>query len=103
MDRFTKGRGSYREIDMLWELTKEMEGHTICALADAAAWPIQGLLRHYRPTVEARMEEFQAKSGAVMYGGELASDLQPGLARPSNMNSPTPSQRLPNPMESSQS
>lgn len=42
MERFSEGRGSLREIDMLWELTREMEGHTICALADAAAWPIQG-------------------------------------------------------------
>jgi NADH:ubiquinone oxidoreductase subunit F (NADH-binding) len=36
------------EIDMLWELTKQIEGHTICALGDAAAWPVQGLIRHFR-------------------------------------------------------
>ncbi|KAH0552189.1 ndufv1NADH dehydrogenase flavoprotein subunit 1 [Cotesia glomerata] len=36
------------EIDMLWELTKQIEFHTICALADGAAWPVQGLIRHFR-------------------------------------------------------
>ena len=36
------------EIDMLWEVTKQIEGHTICALGDAAAWPVQGLIRHFR-------------------------------------------------------
>ena len=48
MDRMVEGRAHEREIDMLYELTKEIEGHTICALGDAAAWPIQGLLRHFR-------------------------------------------------------
>ncbi|THD20374.1 NADH:ubiquinone oxidoreductase 51kDa subunit conserved site [Fasciola hepatica] len=47
------------EIDMLWEISKQMEGHTICALADAAAWPVQGLIRHFRPELEARI----AKAG----------------------------------------
>ena len=37
------------EIDMLQEVTKQVEGHTICALGDAAAWLIQGLIRHFRP------------------------------------------------------
>jgi NADH:ubiquinone oxidoreductase subunit F (NADH-binding) len=37
------------EIDMLLDVTKQVEGHTICALGDAAAWPIQGLIRHFRP------------------------------------------------------
>jgi hypothetical protein len=41
-----------REIDMLLEVTKQIEGHTICALGDAAAWPIQGLIRHFRPEIE---------------------------------------------------
>lgn len=43
-----EGNADYAEIDMLWELTKQIEGHTICALGDAAAWPVQGLIRHYR-------------------------------------------------------
>ena len=40
MDRFEDGRGRPEEIDQLWELTKQIEGHTICALGDAAAWPV---------------------------------------------------------------
>jgi len=48
MDRFVVGRAHEREIEMLYELTKQIEGHTICALGDAAAWPVQGLLRHFR-------------------------------------------------------
>jgi len=34
-----------------------VEGHTICALGDAAAWPIQGLIRHFRPELERRINE----------------------------------------------
>jgi NADH-quinone oxidoreductase subunit F len=40
---------------MLWDVTKQVEGHTICALGDAAAWPIQGLIRHFRPELERRI------------------------------------------------
>jgi NADH-quinone oxidoreductase subunit F len=43
------------EIDMLFNVTKQVEGHTICALGDAAAWPIQGLIRHFRPEIERRI------------------------------------------------
>ena len=42
---------------MLWEVTKQIEGHTICALGDAAAWPVQGLIRHFRPLMEQRIEQ----------------------------------------------
>ena len=41
MARFVSGNAKPQEIDMLWELTKQIEGHTICALGDAAAWPVQ--------------------------------------------------------------
>ncbi len=44
------------EIDMLWEVTKQIEGHTICALGDAAAWPVQGLIRHFRHEMENRIK-----------------------------------------------
>ena len=44
-DAHEEGRRADGEIDMLWELTKQIEGHTICALGDAAAWPIQARLR----------------------------------------------------------
>ncbi len=57
MTRMVKGDSHPAEIDLLQEVTKEVEGHTICALGDAAAWPIQGLIRHFRPELERRMAE----------------------------------------------
>lgn len=48
---------------MIWELSKQIEGHTICALGDAAAWPVQGLIRHFRPEMERRMADYAAKNG----------------------------------------
>jgi NADH dehydrogenase (ubiquinone) flavoprotein 1 len=70
MNRFEKGQGRMREIDMLQELTKQVEGHTICALGEAFAWPLQGLIRHFRPELEARMQEFaQVTGGEAKAGG----------------------------------
>ncbi|MCH8858081.1 MAG: NADH-quinone oxidoreductase subunit NuoF [Proteobacteria bacterium] len=60
MDRFVEGRADPAEIDLLYEVSKEVEGHTICALGDAAAWPIQGLIRHFRPEIERRMAAYRA-------------------------------------------
>lgn len=64
MERLVRGEASKREIDMLLDVTKQVEGHTICALGDAAAWPIQGLIRHFRPEIERRISEFTRKTGA---------------------------------------
>jgi NADH-quinone oxidoreductase subunit F len=58
MERLVRGEAHKREIDMLLDVTKQVEGHTICALGDAAAWPIQGLIRHFRPEIERRIDEF---------------------------------------------
>ena len=55
MDRLVRGEAEVAEIDMLLDVTKQVEGHTICALGDAAAWPIQGLIRHFRDDIEARI------------------------------------------------
>ena len=55
------GKADYAEIDQLWELTKQIEGHTICALGDAAAWPVQGLIKHYRHEIEDRIDGYHAK------------------------------------------
>jgi NADH-quinone oxidoreductase subunit F len=55
MERLAKGEAEIEEIDMLEDVTKQIEGHTICALGDAAAWPIQGLIRHFRPEIESRI------------------------------------------------
>lgn len=57
LGRMIEGRAESGEIDMLQEVTTQIEGHTICALGDAAAWPIQGLIRHFRPELERRIEE----------------------------------------------
>lgn len=59
MTRMVKGNATVEEIDMLWDVTKQVEGHTICALGDAAAWPIQGLIRHFRPEMEKRIMEYR--------------------------------------------
>ena len=56
MERLRTGDAALEEIDMLQQVTKQVEGHTICALGDAAAWPIQGLIRHFRPELERRIE-----------------------------------------------
>jgi len=57
LTRMQKGEAKVEEIDLLYEVTKQVEGHTICALGDAAAWPIQGLIRHFRPELERRIAE----------------------------------------------
>jgi len=59
MERLAVGDARIEEIDLLEEVTRQVEGHTICALGDAAAWPIQGLLRHYRPQLEQRIADRQ--------------------------------------------
>ena len=57
MERLREGNADVSEIDTLFQVTKQVEGHTICALGDAAAWPIQGLIRHFRPEIERRIAE----------------------------------------------
>ena len=55
MMRLVRGEAKKSEIDDLLDVTHQIEGHTICALGDAAAWPIQGLIRHFRGEIEARL------------------------------------------------
>jgi NADH-quinone oxidoreductase subunit F len=62
LTRMAEGRAQKREIDMLWEVSKQIEGHTICAFGDGAAWPVQGLLRHFRPEIERRIDQYTAKA-----------------------------------------
>ena len=57
MERLRTGDAAVEEIDMLQQVTKQVEGHTICALGDAAAWPIQGMIKHFRPEIERRIVE----------------------------------------------
>jgi len=65
MQRMKTGDARLEEIDMLWEVTKQIEGHTICALGDAAAWPVQGLIRHMRPVMEERITQFAEKQKRI--------------------------------------
>jgi NADH-quinone oxidoreductase subunit F len=66
MERLVKGQAEIEEIDTLLEVTKQVEGHTICALGDAAAWPIQGLVRHFRDEIEDRIKNrIRVAVGAV--------------------------------------
>ncbi|SPR13225.1 NADH-quinone oxidoreductase subunit NuoF [Orientia tsutsugamushi] len=58
MMRLVKGNASVSDIDMLLDVTKQIEGNTICALGDAAAWPIQGLIKHFRHEIEDRIKNF---------------------------------------------
>jgi NADH-quinone oxidoreductase F subunit len=59
LHRWVRGEAKKSEIDMLWEVSKRIENHTICALADGAAWPVQGLIRHFRPHLEERFQEHE--------------------------------------------
>ncbi len=63
MERLCTGDAEVEEIDTLEQVTRQVEGHTICALGDAAAWPIQGLIRHFRPEIERRIVERKTAAG----------------------------------------
>jgi len=60
MERLVRGDAEIHEIETLQQVTKQVEGHTICALGDAAAWPIQGLIKHFRPEIERRIVAHRA-------------------------------------------
>jgi NADH-quinone oxidoreductase subunit F len=60
MERMVKGDATVEELDTLQEITTEIEGHTICALADGAVWPVQGLIRHFKPEMQRRIAEYRA-------------------------------------------
>ena len=60
MERLVRGDAELHEIETLEQVTRQVEGHTICALGDAAAWPIQGLIKHFRPELERRITAHRA-------------------------------------------
>jgi NADH-quinone oxidoreductase subunit F len=66
MERMASGEAEPGEIDLLLDVASEVEGHTICGLGDFAAWPIQGLFRHFRPEVEARIASYRARRPHVV-------------------------------------
>ena len=65
MNRMVNGEANVEEIDLLEQVTRQVEGHTICALGDAAAWPVQGLIRHFRPEIEQRINDAKKQSVAA--------------------------------------
>ncbi|MFN0263494.1 NADH-quinone oxidoreductase subunit NuoF [Tepidamorphus sp. 3E244] len=73
LERMARGEAEKREIDMLLDVTYQVEGHTICALGDAAAWPVQGLIRHFRHVIEERIDTYSANpnaDGSVLVAAE---------------------------------
>ena len=65
LERMAEGRADKSEIDKLFDVSKQIEGHTICALGDAAAWPVQGLIRNYRGLIEDRIDQYTAAHKAA--------------------------------------
>jgi NADH-quinone oxidoreductase subunit F len=70
MDRMVTGRAEIAEIDVLEQVTRQIEGHTICALGDAAAWPIQGLIKNFRPLMEERITAYKASKSTPKMAAE---------------------------------
>jgi NADH-quinone oxidoreductase subunit F len=62
MLRMVEGCAEIEEIDVLEQVTRQIEGHTICALADGGVWPVQGLIRHFRPMMEERIAAYKART-----------------------------------------
>lgn len=58
------------EIDKLLDVASQVEGHTICALGDAAAWPVQGLIRHFRGEIEERINRYRSDRAHVAVAAE---------------------------------
>jgi NADH-quinone oxidoreductase subunit F len=66
LTRMGKGDATMEEIDLLQDVTKQIEGHTICAFGEGASWPVQGFLRHFRPEIEKRIREHGGRHSAPM-------------------------------------
>ncbi|WP_018147155.1 NADH-quinone oxidoreductase subunit NuoF [Henriciella marina] len=73
LERMAKGQAEVSDIDMLLDVAGQVEGHTICALGDAAAWPVQGLIRHFRHEIEDRISEYRAPR-TVVQGATVAAE-----------------------------
>ncbi len=70
LERMAKGEARTEEIDMLLDVTYQVEGHTICALGDAAAWPVQGLIRHFRHEIEERINNYREDKPVAVVAAE---------------------------------
>ncbi|MBT8472022.1 MAG: SLBB domain-containing protein, partial [Marinicaulis sp.] len=72
LERMAIGDSTTEEIDKLLDVAGQVEGHTICALGDAAAWPVQGLIRHFRPEIEERINIYRNDRPHVAVGAVAA-------------------------------
>ena len=73
LERMARGEAEHSEIETLLDVTYQVEGHTICALGDAAAWPIQGLMRHFRGEIEERINQYRSTKPHVQ-GAAVAAE-----------------------------
>jgi NADH-quinone oxidoreductase subunit F len=73
LERMARGDAESADIDMLLEVAGQVEGHTICALGDAAAWPVQGLIRHFRHEIEDRISQYR-KPFTQVQGANVAAE-----------------------------
>lgn len=74
LERMAKGEAEHREIDLLLDVAGQVEGHTICALGDAAAWPVQGLIRHFRGEIESRIDRYRLRKPFVAGAAPVAAE-----------------------------
>jgi NADH-quinone oxidoreductase subunit F len=74
LERMAKGEADHSEIDLLLDVAGQVEGHTICALGDAAAWPIQGLIRCFRGEIEQRIDRYRAAKGVHQVRTPVAAE-----------------------------
>ena len=89
MARLVSGEAEVEEIDMLLDVTKQVEGHTICALGEAAAWPIQGLIRNFREEIEDRpIAKVRARDGRGRGMSMTAAHHDPRAIRVSRATRP---------------
>ncbi|MDE2029048.1 MAG: NADH-quinone oxidoreductase subunit NuoF [Alphaproteobacteria bacterium] len=65
MMRMVRGNATVEEIDTMLDVTKEIEGRTICAFGDGAVWPVQGLIRHFKPQMIERIEQYRKQARAA--------------------------------------
>ena len=68
--RILAGQGTREHLGLLLDVANRIEGHTICALGDAAAWPIQGLIRHFRSEIERRINAKRAGKSSALIAAE---------------------------------
>jgi NADH-quinone oxidoreductase subunit F len=80
MDRMVEGRAEIEEIDLLENVTRRIEGNTICALADGGVWPVQGLIRHFRPLMEERIRDYKRRHAMPTHPAKQGFAGAPALA-----------------------